>query len=274
MSFERLEPGTTEWVAFHANHLARYRFAVDALGADAPRRILDAACGVGYGSRHLAEALGADVVGVDQSAHALDIARRDFGSNAIVFLEDDCETLAAAAGEPFDAVVTFETLEHLKHPDRFLRAAATARRRDGRLVASVPNTLVNPSTDWECHLHEFDAAALEALLREAGFEEVRLHGQYLTAVGRLRQQMRAEVNRVRFNPFWRLGAWLQRVLGRGLPLTPPLPEQPEDFEIRPLDAATAAREGAGGPFVLLATARKGRDAGGTHPPEPSPTRVH
>ena len=124
MSIERLEPNTTEWTAFHANHLARYRFAVHALGDPAPRRILDAACGVGYGSRHLANALGAHVVGIDRSEHALAVARREFAADRVEFLRDDCETLTGVAAlGPFDALVTFETLGHLAHPDRFPRAA-------------------------------------------------------------------------------------------------------------------------------------------------------
>jgi SAM-dependent methyltransferase len=257
MSVERLEPGTAAWTAFHANHLARYRFAVDALGSHAPGRILDAACGVSYGTRHLATSLHAQVVGVDRSTHALDIARRQFAVDGVEFLQDDCETLAAASARaPFDAVVTFETLEHLEHPARLLEGAARVLHPGGRLVASVPNGLVTPSDDWEFHLHDFDAVALERLVREAGFEHVQLYGQYLNAGGHLRQQMRAEIQQMRFNPLWRAGAWLQRVLGRGVPPGPPLPEQDEDFDFVEVDAARVTREGADGAFVLLATATR------------------
>ena len=51
MSFERIEPGTTEWEAFYANHIHRYRFGTEILRERRAEKVLDAACGVGYGTR-------------------------------------------------------------------------------------------------------------------------------------------------------------------------------------------------------------------------------
>jgi hypothetical protein len=78
--------------------------------------------------------------------------------------------------------------------------------------------------------------------------------QRFTAMG-VRGQLRAELNVVRSNPFFRAGAWMQRRL-RGRSIPPPRQSRPEDFEFapgaRPQDIDT---EGTSGPFVLLAVGR-------------------
>lgn len=255
MSFERIEPGSPEWSAYYANHIHRYLFAVHVLKERRPRRILDAACGVGYGARHLAGELDTDVIAIDRDGGALAIAERDFAHDKIRFLEDECATLASAVKHaPFDAITSFETLEHLKEPEAFLRAAAGVLDPDGVLVISVPNGDVASSEDWDFHERDFDAPALEEILRATGFEPRRLYGQRLTEIGRLRQQMRAEVHRLRFNPLLRLGSWIQTTIRGVAPPGPALPEQVEDFEFYPTTAAEIRSRGSEGPFVIVAVA--------------------
>jgi hypothetical protein len=55
MAIERIVPGTKEWDAFYANHIFRYQFAANILKEDSIAKLLDAACGVGYGSAFLAK---------------------------------------------------------------------------------------------------------------------------------------------------------------------------------------------------------------------------
>lgn len=257
MSFERIEPGTPEWDAFYANHIHRYHFATDVLRERNSKSILDAACGVGYGARHLAGELDADVTAVDRDGKALSIARRDFGHGRLRFLEDDCATLAAAAQHaPFDAITSFETLEHLKQPEAFLGAAARVLTANGTLVISVPNGDVESSEDWDFHERDFDAPAFEDILRANGFDTPQLYGQRLTDVGHLRRQLRSEIHRLRFNPMVRLGSWIQTTV-RGIASPPPaLPEQLEDFDLHPMTAADIAAQGERGPFVIVAVASR------------------
>jgi cyclopropane fatty-acyl-phospholipid synthase-like methyltransferase len=77
MPFERIEPGREEWTAYYANHLHRYRFVADKLGELQDARILDAACGVGYGAKYLAERCGVAVVAVDRDPAALTMGMPD-----------------------------------------------------------------------------------------------------------------------------------------------------------------------------------------------------
>ena len=199
-------------------------------------------------------ALGSVVVAIDRDRKALDIARRDFQLENVRFVEDDCETLEAARPHgPFHALVSFETLEHLRHPEVFLATAAEMLSSNGVALVSVPNGDVFTSQDWEFHERDYNASDLEELLSQVGFRHLELFGQYLTPLGRLREQVRAEIHRIRFNPFFPLGAWLQERL-RHHRLPPALPEQAEDFEIRPTNAAEIRGQGKDGPFVILAAA--------------------
>ncbi len=258
MAFERIEPGTVEWEAYYANHIQRYQFAAAELLRRPAENVLDAACGVGYGSHYLANQGVPRITAVDQDRHALEIASQQFAHPAITFIEDDCHSLVSDASRgPFDAIVSFETLEHLIKPKEFLSRCRAILSPQGILLISTPNRLVSsPDSNikWHFHEQEYTASEFSALLTEAGFSKIALFAQRMTVLGRLRSEMRAEINSLRFNPFYRVGSWLQRVL-RAVPTPPtPLPERVEDFEIVPTDSEECDRLGAAGPFVLVATA--------------------
>ena len=259
LAIERLVPGTPEWDLYFANHHQRYAFAVDQLCAEHAYTVLDAACGVGYGSKFLGES-GVQVVGVDRDTGALAIARSKFAHANVTFLEDDCQQLANVGSTPFDAVVSFETLEHLPEPSRFLARCYAVLKPSGLLVISTPNCNLREGSakkQWEYHEKEYSARELVGLVQAVGFRDVRLWGQDYTTIGRLRDQVRAELNRIHSNPLFRVGRLLQRVL-RGYPARwAVLPESLDDFAITPFTCDQDV-DGLGqqGPFVLLAATRK------------------
>ena len=260
MAFERIEPDTKEWAAYYGNHISRYMFAATKLQELGKRHVLDAACGVGYGAQHLAEAAGVSVVAVDRSSRALQIATGRFSHPRVIFCRDDCHTLAHCGGyAPFDAVVSFETVEHLSRPGEFLARCRAMLAPDGVLVASTPNrsaTKHGRERDWEYHQREYTAADLLSLFCSAGFAGVTLYGQRLTALGRFRGEIRAELNVLRFNPVVRAGSWLQRVVRGWRFLPSALPEQVDDFEIVPFPSAEGCDAlGEQGPFALVVLAR-------------------
>lgn len=258
-AIERIEPGTIWWDAYYGNHYLRYDFASNLLSREAAEGpLLDAACGVGYGSHILATRLGRRVVGVDRDERALALARKHFAHERISFLKDDCQSLANASEKaPYAAIVSFETLEHLPRPVDFLRACRGILANGGTFVVSTPNSRVSSpdgKPDWEYHEREYTAGEFLALVKEAGFSDVTLHGQRLTEIGKLRAEMRGELHALASNPFIRAGRWLQRMRGRRF--APLLPERATDFEIVPLaDAAASDALGTEGPFVYVVVAR-------------------
>lgn len=261
MAFERLLPGSKEWDMYYANHYSRYQFALQILMKNNASKVLDAATGVGYGANFLGVNGVPEVYAIDRNEQAIKIANEQFKAKGINFIKDDCETFSEIKKySPFDAVVSFETLEHLLNPSLFLHNCNFALIKGGVLILSTPNRLVSSpggNTSWEFHEKEYSPDELKSLLSAAGFDEIEIFGQQLTSVGKLRQQFRAELNTLNFNPFIKAGKWIQKNL-RGVKFQKSiLPEQMEDFEIIQYpDTNKINSLGINGPFVLVAVAKK------------------
>ena len=103
----------------------------------AGKRVLDAACGTGYGSATMAVAGAVGVVGVDLDPGSLRYARRHFSGSNLQFRLADCERLEFPPGS-FDLIVSSNTLEHLHHPELFLVGAQRLLSAGGGLVVAVP----------------------------------------------------------------------------------------------------------------------------------------
>ena len=113
---ERLEihDGTS---GLEQEHLARYEYARQFVaGLD----VLDVACGTGYGSQMLADAGAKSVLGVDISREAIEFARGHHASDRTRFELGDAQNLYDIPREKFDAIVSFETVEHVPNADAFL----------------------------------------------------------------------------------------------------------------------------------------------------------
>ncbi len=172
------------WVRLE--HLGRYLFAARLLRREGASRVLDAACGTGFGAAELARE-GLTVVGVDNDSEVLVYARERYSSPQIEFecldLEDE-GTGAQPRSESFDAVVSFETLEHLLEPELALRRLADRLTAGGIVICSLPiraaegrTALGLPANGFHKQLLSLDGSRL--LLEAAGLEvEYRL-GQSL-----------------------------------------------------------------------------------------------
>jgi len=171
---ERVVPGLVDENLFN-EHVARYRFA--ARFADRAI-VLDAGCGTGYGARELTNA--ASVAGIDTSAEALLLARREFGGPHVGFLRAACEALPFRDAS-FDLVVAFEVIEHLEHWQQLLTEAKRVLRPAGVLLVSTPNKAWYTESRAKAgpnpyHVHEFDSAEFGAALRDV-FAHVHLWTQ-------------------------------------------------------------------------------------------------
>lgn len=160
---ERLVPeGAVE--ASLQEHLARYRFAKDL----ARGRVLDVACGTGYGTAMLG------ATGVDLSLEALRYARRSTGRLVAA------DALRLPFGRAFDTVVSFETIEHVPDAARFVAECARVLRPGGTFIVSTPNRELwsprSPRPLQRYHVREFNLREFLAVL---GPFKVRLFGQLL-----------------------------------------------------------------------------------------------
>ena len=171
-----------------AIHEKRYRFAAPYC---AGKRVLDAGCGVGYGSALLAETAG-EVVGVDLSEEAIAYARTRYAMPNVEFRVEDL--LAPRLGDAsFDVVCSLETLEHLTDRNVFLRQIARVLRDDGLFVVSTPRVdVTTEKPDNPFHCVEYSRADFDALLRRR-FRDVELFGERRLQTRRHRALQRLDV---------------------------------------------------------------------------------
>jgi SAM-dependent methyltransferase len=158
-----------------ADHETRYRFACRWANG---QRVLDAACGSGYGAAMLAEAGAEVVVGVDRNEEALAHAEEHYASDRVIFKRGDVQRLPYRGG--FDCAVSFETVEHVDDHRAFLRGVHDALEPGGGLLLSTPNrNVVSPGRSPlnEHHVREFTVREILRELRAAGFRPQNVYGQ-------------------------------------------------------------------------------------------------
>jgi len=133
MTGERFVPGAAGEIWYE--HWHRYLFASPLV---AGCEVLDVACGEGYGSELLARS-ARHVTGVDVASEVIAHARARYASQAnLTFCEADCAALPFADAS-FDAVVSFETIEHVAAQQTFLDEVRRVLRSDGLFILSCPN---------------------------------------------------------------------------------------------------------------------------------------
>lgn len=168
LSGERQVAPTREGV--RRDHVGRYRWAAERLLGIA-HRVVDVACGVGYGTQLLAQR-GFEVHGLDRDREALAYAREHYAHKNAFYRVVDAEKVAPIGD--MDAAVCFETIEHIKDPEPMLRALAEST---DFLLASVPNEAVFPWKNYAFHYRHYTKDDFESLLNAAGWRVVEWWGQ-------------------------------------------------------------------------------------------------
>jgi len=184
---ERTLPDVPAENYWFRRHLVVYEWIAARVGS---MRVIDMACGEGYGSHVLART-AASVVGVDANPEAHEHARLRYREGNLRFVRD----LVSTFSEPADAIVFLQTIEHLHEPGEVLEhfcslLAGTASEGAGKGVVflSTPNVLTlapkgasRSGNPW--HVHEYHHREFEELCRRH-FSTVELYG--LFHAGKLR----------------------------------------------------------------------------------------
>jgi len=161
---ERLNEESDLFEIDRLRHLAAYAFAKQrAQGA----RTLDFGCGSGYGAAELVGAARA-VVGVDRF-----IPEARVRYEGVRYVQADLEQ-APLRSERFDLVVSFQVIEHLLDPTRYLDAITGSLKPSGMALISTPNILQSDREN-PFHVHEYAPEELRARLLEH-FREVEMLG--------------------------------------------------------------------------------------------------
>lgn len=144
---------TRTWI----RHLSRYVFAINYV---INKKVLDVACGTGYGSA-LLSTVAKQVTGVDKNKETLKWAEKNNKFYCSVkFTTQDLEKENISA--TYDTIVCFETIEHLSNPGNFLRMLKKATKKNGQIVFSVP--LNDPPNKF--HKHRFNLETITSLVKK------------------------------------------------------------------------------------------------------------
>ena len=169
-------------------HLGRYLFAADFLKQHQPKVVADISCGIGYGIPELGR-IAEMVIGVDSRQEMIEIASKkiseDNKSLKVRFLNKNLDSQDLTPDiEPgsVDAVVSFETLEHLVDPNRAVSGFSQILRSGGFLISSVPNALSESNASAcvprnRCHKQLFNFGSLSRMVQSHGMLMVYRLGQ-------------------------------------------------------------------------------------------------
>jgi SAM-dependent methyltransferase len=169
---ERTLPDVPEENYWFRRHLAVYRWIADRVHG---RRVVDLACGEGYGTAEL-DRTAASVVGVDANPEAFEHARTKyttvrFERNMIELWDGDV-----------DCVVFLQTIEHVQDADAVLERVKALIGPDGVAYVSTPNVLTlapagaeRSGNPW--HIREYRPDEYRALC-ERHFARVDLLGLF------------------------------------------------------------------------------------------------
>jgi len=175
---ERVVEGNTPqriWL----DHTARYEFATNYVK---DKKVLDIACGTGFGSKILQEKGAKCVFGVDFSKEAVGFASKKYVGNGLKFMIGDIIEIAFP-DNVFDVIVSFETIEHVKQNEKALSELRRALKPSGLLIISSPNRkLTSPgksisdSPDNVFHVVEYSCGEFVQVLLKY-FDVRGLYGQ-------------------------------------------------------------------------------------------------
>ena len=144
-------------------HLERYNFILDRVQN---KKVLDIACGSGYGSFLLATKGNAKkVVGVDIDSEAIKYANIRYNVSNIERIV--CDATKFNYNEKFDVIVSYETIEHVNDFRSLLKNYNNLLNDDGLLYISTPITQKTTKTpENPYHIIEWSFDDFKNLLNE------------------------------------------------------------------------------------------------------------
>lgn len=145
---ERVIPGKTDPVNL-MKHIARYNMA---LAVCQGKKVLDLACGTGYGS-YILSLVSKYVFGVDISYESIESAKFNFRRDNLLYIWDDINNLNADNKMNTDVIVSFETIEHIEDLSKLEAVYDNLLSDKGMVIYSVP--LNEPENLNPYHKHRF-----------------------------------------------------------------------------------------------------------------------
>lgn len=151
------------------HHLIRYEWAARCLADWQVRNLLDLATGSGYGAYELASRLPTTrITGIDYDEGAIKEARARYALPNLEYRTGDATRWAETIGpEAFDAIVSFDMIEHVIHREIMMEGVVRHLAAGGTVLLSTPCGWNEPALkpEWPHHHIEYSAASLYDFLR-------------------------------------------------------------------------------------------------------------
>ncbi len=190
-------PANKAQIAFQARHhvmmpsgkfgsLGEYCLALmhrrdyeDAAGMAGGKKVLDLGCNNGYGTSIIA-GKATEVVGLDVSPQATELARERYGAPSTEFITFDGLRIPFP-DDSFGLVVSLQVIEHVMDAGAYLREIIRVLAPGGRVMFTTPNAVIrlDPGmVPWNSyHVREYTPEQLRAEL-ERYFSRVKLYGMF------------------------------------------------------------------------------------------------
>lgn len=166
---DRYVPGDPTSEYLEQEHYVRYIFASKFVK---DKRVLDVACGSGYGCDILLKGGASEVIGVDISNEAISYCKNNYHDKNLKFEQGNALSLNFK-NKSFDIITAFEFIEHIKEGEEFIRECKCVLKDDGILILSTPNKEVygtdHPLNVKEInpfHVKEYSKKEFEDLLKK------------------------------------------------------------------------------------------------------------
>ncbi len=167
----------------YACYISLYLFA---LKFCADKKVLDAACGFGYGS-YLLSTSAQQVFGIDLDENRITYAREKYGNDNIQYFVKDV-TDTKFESNSFDTIVSIETFEHIRPEQavKFIEEMKCLLKPGGVFILSTPNKPVfDQITRVEDHINEVDVEELQALMSHH-FSEIEFYHQRKNVINEMK----------------------------------------------------------------------------------------
>lgn len=160
---ERMIPEINEGKEIYLEHIARYEFIKPLVKN---KKVLDIACGSGYGTFEILNSGANEVIGIDISSEAIEYCKNKYRGDGVKFLIGSVDNIPLD-NDSVDVVISFETLEHVNENAQklFLSEVKRILKKDGTLIVSTPNSKIVPKGN-KFHLKELDINEFSGLLGE------------------------------------------------------------------------------------------------------------
>jgi len=133
-SDEKLKDANVFFLPHEIRHFHRYEFAKKFIDGG---KFLDAACGCGYGGEFLEPF--EEYVGLDYADYCIQFANTHYGGPGKKYVEGNIYELGKMfPNNYFDRALSFETLEHIDHPDQALLNLLQVVKPKGKVIVSIP----------------------------------------------------------------------------------------------------------------------------------------